>query len=73
MLKDYEFEISEQTLENILLLKNQMGYKEKTWDDWFLQVMDLIKKTKKEQSVLENAFEKNHYKKNYKIGLIILH
>ena len=65
MLKDYEFEISEQTLESILVLKNQMGCNEKTWDDWFSQIIALLKKTKKEQSVLENAFEKNHYKKNY--------
>jgi len=65
MSKDYEFEINEQTLENILLLKNQMGYSEKTWDEWFFQIIDSLKKTTKEQSILENAFEKNHYKKNY--------
>ena len=65
MSKDYEFEINEKTLENILLLKNQMGYSQKTWDEWFFQIIDLLKKTTKEQSILENAFEKNHYKKNY--------
>jgi len=65
MAKDYEFEINEQTLETILSLKNQMGYSEKTWDQWFTQIVNLFKKTKKDQSILENAFEKNHYKKNY--------
>ena len=42
-----------------------MGYSEKTWDQWFTQIVNLFKKTKKDQSILENAFEKNHYKKNY--------
>ena len=65
MTEEYEFNIHEKTLEKILSLKNQMGFSEKNWDEWFNEIISQSKGVGREQSVIERAFEKNHYKKNY--------
>lgn len=45
-----------------------MGFSDKTWNQWFNKILDSYRDPIKEQSALENAFEKNHYKKIMKIG-----
>ena len=65
MTEEYEFNIHEKTLEKILSLKNNMGFSEKNWDEWFNEIINQSKGVGREQSVIERAFEKNHYKKNY--------
>ena len=61
MTEEYEFNIHEKTLEKILSLKNQMGFSEKNWDEWFNEIISQSKGVGREQSVIERAFEKNHY------------
>ena len=70
MTEEYEFNIHEKTLEKILSLKNQMGFSEKNWDEWFNEIISQSKGAGREQSVIERAFEKNHYKKNYESWII---
>ena len=65
MTEEYEFNIHEKTLEKILSLKTHMGFSGKSWDEWFNRILDQNKELGREQSVIERAFERNHYKKNY--------
>ena len=66
MSDDLEFSISEDTLEKITSLKDQMGFTGKEWDEWFNAIVDSYSKSTKNQSKIEQVFEKNHYKSNYK-------
>ena len=43
MSKEFEFNISEETLEKILSLKNHMGFSGKSWDEWFNKILDQAK------------------------------
>ena len=61
-MSDFEFNIKENTLEELIRQKNQAGYGEKTWDEWFAS---LFSQDKDKRSDLEQVFEKLHYDKNY--------
>jgi hypothetical protein len=66
MQKDLEFSISENTFENLLKLKKQMGYENKGWDEWFTYICaPILKKSKKDE--IEKVMEKLHYDQWYDI------
>ena len=65
MNNELEFSINETTLQKIIKLKEQTGFANTKWDDWFNFIADSYLRKEKNQPKIEKVFEENHYKKNY--------
>lgn len=65
MSNDFEFSIRETTLERMLVLKSEMGFGKKGWDDWFIHMLDYFSIKKDNGFALENIMEKVYYDKFY--------
>ena len=58
-----KIDLSYKIFEKLTKLKNQMGYEEKSWDDWFNELIEEINPDNK--SIIESIFKKNVYEKFY--------
>jgi hypothetical protein len=64
MTDDFEFSLSEETLQKIFHTKKDMGYEEKGWDEWFNHILRLFPQ-KINQSEIEKVMEKMYYDRLY--------
>lgn len=65
MSDDLELFISESTFAKMLACKDEMGFIEKGWTEWFDYLFDSVIIKKTHSSNVEEVFEKIHYDKNY--------
>ena len=55
--------LNDKIFEKLTKLKNQMGYEEKNWDDWFDEL--IVEINPENSSIIESIFKKNVYEKFY--------
>jgi hypothetical protein len=59
MSNSNEFAIDESTLKKLIKLKDEAGFREKTWDEWFNFIFNF--KSSTTQTTIEKVMEKLHY------------
>jgi len=59
MAEEFVFDLEEKTLENLQKQKNEMGFKEKTWNEWFKHLLDIGKEKNQTHDIIERIFQKN--------------
>lgn len=60
MSKEVEFNISEKTLTKMLELKEQLGFGNKGWDEWFQCILDMEVSASTKQNEIEDVMKKLH-------------
>lgn len=65
-MSDNEFSINDDTFQKILSKKIEMGFENKSWDEWFLY---LLSTKKQSQDELQEIMQKANYQKWYDIWI----
>ena len=55
------FKISEKTLQKILEKRDEMGYANKSWDEWFKRVLGYADDEESTKEIIEKIFMKRSY------------
>ena len=63
-MNDLSFELNESTLKKISKIKDEMGFSNKTWDEWFQTVFD-EESTESTQETIERIFQKTTLDRYY--------
>ena len=58
MTKNSSFDLNEDTFQKMLQTKEKMGFKDKSWDEWF---SNIVGKQNSYSEILENVFERKNY------------
>ena len=58
-------QIDEELLHKLIEIKNEMGYKDRNWDDWLSKVFSFDSSVESTKQTLERVFEENTYKRYY--------
>ena len=65
MPEDYFFELKENTLKKILKKKDEMGFSEKSWDEWFQLFLDNNIENESTKEKIERIFQKTTLERYY--------
>lgn len=61
MAQDLSLEISDDTLKKILIKKNEAGFGDKSWDDWFNFLLGITTGEDSTKVIIEKVFKKSNY------------
>lgn len=57
MDNDLSLNIPEDTFHKMIKIKNEMGYEDKNWNEWFIHLINNLKKDESEKEIIERVFK----------------
>jgi len=64
-MDEFNIEITDETLKKMNLKKKEMGFENKSWNDWFEKLIENSSKKKSTNQVIEQVIQKSTYEKFY--------